>query len=104
MAGPRSLRRAGAAAGCAALLLAVVAPGAGVGVGGLADGAGRQAANTTFRASLISACVAVREPARTPALSFDGARLPFELATGRGARQPPALPATTSCACCACRR
>ena len=27
--------------------------------------------------------MAVREPARTPALSFDGARLPFELATGQ---------------------
>ena len=82
MAGARSLRRAGVAAICAApglaLLLAVAGPGAGAG-----EGARRAAANNTFRAALISACVPVRAPARTAALTFDGARLPFELATGQ---------------------
>jgi hypothetical protein len=40
------------------------------------------APNTTFRASLISECVAVRDRARTPAIAFDGRPLPFALATG----------------------
>lgn len=66
--------------GCAtatglALALTLAAPDAG-------DGARRHAANNTFRASLISECVPVRDRARTPALAFDGRRLPFELATG----------------------
>ena len=58
-----------------ALLLGVVTPQAG-------DGARRAAPNHTFRESLISECVAVRDRASTPALAFDGTRLPFELATG----------------------
>ena len=82
----RSPRRGGAAAAWGTLgvvlLLALVVPGAG-GLDGSADGARRHAANHTFSASLISACVPVREPARTPALAFDGTRLPFELATGQ---------------------
>jgi hypothetical protein len=40
------------------------------------------AANNTFRASLISACVRAVLPARVRALAFDGARLPFSLAAG----------------------
>ncbi|MEA2142010.1 MAG: hypothetical protein QOI64_440 [Solirubrobacteraceae bacterium] len=50
---------------------------------GAGDGAvSPRAANTTFRTSLISVCVPVRDRARTPALAFDATRLPFELATG----------------------
>ena len=59
-------------------LLSATATGAGAG-----DGPRRHAANNTFGASLISQCVPVADPARTPALAFDGTQLPFELATGR---------------------
>lgn len=52
-------------------------------VGGAGGGVRPHAANKTFRASLISACVAVRDRVRTPALTFGGAPLPFELATGQ---------------------
>jgi len=66
--------------GLAGLLLGVgLSAGAGAGAG---DSARRHAANATFRASLISQCVAVADPARTPALAFDATPLPFELATG----------------------
>jgi hypothetical protein len=65
--------------GGVAVLLASSLAGAGEGEG---DAARRAAANNSFRASLISECVPVRDRARTPALGFDGARLPFELATG----------------------
>ena len=58
-----------------ALALAPASPSAG-------DSPRRQAPNNTFRASLISECVPVRDRAGTPALGFDGMRLPFELATG----------------------
>jgi hypothetical protein len=72
------LRRPAGLASCAALVLALVL-GAGDGVG---ESARRHAVNTTFRESLISQCVRVRDRAATPALGFDGARLPFDLATG----------------------
>ena len=71
----------GAAVTCVALLLASSLSGAGAGEG-TGDGARRTAANHSFRASPISECVPVRDRASTPALGFDGARLPFELATG----------------------
>ncbi len=83
--GARALHRVGRPGLCAALALAGARPpcAAGAGAGAAAgDGAGRRAANATFRASLISQCVRVADPARTPALGFDGAPLPFELATG----------------------
>ncbi|HEV2775880.1 MAG TPA: hypothetical protein VGV90_09840, partial [Solirubrobacteraceae bacterium] len=70
-----SPRRGGCAIAALALLVVVAGPGA-------SDAASPRAANNSFRASLISACVPVRNPASTPALAFDGARLPFELATG----------------------
>ena len=73
--GPRSALL-GATVTCAALVLASSLAGAG-------DDARRHAANNSFRASLISECVPVRDPARTSALAIDGARLPFELATGQ---------------------
>lgn len=72
---PRSAL-SGAAVTCVALLL-LASPLAGAG-----DGARPAAANHSFRASLISECVPVRDRASTPALGFDGTRLPFELATG----------------------
>ncbi len=73
----RTLRRAAALviAGAGAGALALAGTGSG-------DGARRPAANHTFRTSLISQCVAVRDRARTPALGFDGTPLPFALATG----------------------
>ena len=71
------MRRPAALAICAALASAAV--GGGVAV---VDGARPRAPNHTFGESLVSQCVAVRDRARTPALGFDGARLPFELATG----------------------
>jgi len=64
--------------GALTLVLLVLATTAAAG----GDGERRHAANATFRASLISQCVAVADRARTPALAFDGTRLPFELATG----------------------
>jgi len=59
------------------VLALALLPGAGT-----AEDARRHAPNRQFAASLISQCVAVRDPARTPALGFDGATLPFALATG----------------------
>ena len=64
---------------CTVLAIALGGAGAGAGAG---EDVRPRAANTTFRTSLISVCVAVRDRARTPALGFDGARLPFDLATG----------------------
>jgi hypothetical protein len=60
-----------------ALVLAVVPAGPG-------DGAAEapRAANTTFRASPISACLRARRPARIRALAFDGAQLPGSVAAG----------------------
>ncbi len=68
----------------ALLCCAAVMPGAALASTGAApgDGAHRHAANRAFRAQLISACVPVRDRARTPGLGFDGAPLPFALATG----------------------
>ena len=40
------------------------------------------AANASFRASLISACVRAKRPARVRALAFDGTQLPASLAAG----------------------
>ena len=40
------------------------------------------AANNAFRASLISACVRARRPARVRALAFDGAAIAFSVAAG----------------------
>jgi len=60
-----------------AALLALVVPGP----SGGAPEPGR-AANNAFRASLISACVRARDPARVPALALDGAQLPASLAAG----------------------
>ena len=77
MTGSRSAL-SGAAATCVALVL-LASPLAGAGDG---DRARRTAPNHSFRASLVSECVPVRDRASTPALAFDGARLPFELATG----------------------
>ena len=73
----RMRRRGRVVAACAgtALGLVLVASAAG-------DAAAGSTPNRTFRESLISECVAVRDPASTPALAFDGTRLPFELATG----------------------
>jgi hypothetical protein len=68
------LRRPAGLAICA-VLAPLVLSGAG-------EGARRPAPNHPFAASLISQCVAVRDRARTPALGFDGATLPFALATG----------------------
>jgi hypothetical protein len=68
------MRCGGAGAACASLLLALAGAG---------DGAPRHAANASFRsAAPISACIAVRDRARTPALGFDGRTLAFALATG----------------------
>jgi hypothetical protein len=50
---------------------------------GWSGGERRQAANASFRTSLISHCVRVRRPARVAALAFGGSRLPFDLATGQ---------------------
>ncbi|HEV2058898.1 MAG TPA: hypothetical protein VGR11_06035 [Solirubrobacteraceae bacterium] len=75
MSPTRLLRQGCALATGLALALALTAPSSG-------DGARRDAANNTFRASSISECVPVRDRARTPAVAFDGTRLPFELATG----------------------
>ncbi|MDP1848343.1 MAG: hypothetical protein Q8K79_11185 [Solirubrobacteraceae bacterium] len=77
MARAGRVRRNRVAAACAgpALLLVLLTSAAG-------DAADGPAPNHTFRESLISECVAVRDPASTPALAFDGTRLPFELATG----------------------
>jgi hypothetical protein len=72
------LRRPAGLAICA--VLALLLCGAGDGDG---DGAHGHAANHTFRESLISQCVPVRDRAATPALGFDGARLPFDLVTGQ---------------------
>lgn len=70
----RVLREGCATAIALALALTLTPPSAG-------DSA-REAPNHKFRASLISECVPVRDRAATPALGFDGTRLPFELATG----------------------
>ena len=78
---PRSAL-SGAVLTCVALLLASSLAAAGDEGDGDRDGTRRTAANHSFRASLISECVPVRDRAGTPALGFDGARLPFELATG----------------------
>jgi len=69
------MRRPAGLALCAALVLLLCGAGSG-------ESARRPAPNRQFAASLISQCVAVRDRARTPALGFDGAALPFALATG----------------------
>jgi len=75
--GSRRLRLGCAAIGGGlALLLGLASAGAGD------EPRSHGAANRTFRVSLIAECVPVRDRASTPALAFDGARLPFELATG----------------------
>lgn len=61
-----------------AVATAVIA-GTAAGPGGAAR---RQAANASFRASLIGECVRVKDPTRVPALGLDGTRLPFDVATG----------------------
>ena len=68
-------RAAAGRLGLALLVVVLALPAAG-------EGARRDAPNHTFRTGLISECVAVRDPASTPALAFDGTPLPFELATG----------------------
>ena len=73
--GPRSVLSS-AVVTCAALLLA-----SSLAAGG-DDTRLAAAANNSFRASVISECVPVRDEVSTPALGFDGTRLPFELATG----------------------
>jgi hypothetical protein len=67
-------RRAAIAAAIAGALLAAV-PGNGA-------SPRRHAANAAFRAALIGACVRVKDPPRVPALTVDGARLPFAVRTG----------------------
>jgi hypothetical protein len=61
------------AAACAAV---VQAPA------GWSGGERRQAANASFRTSLISQCVLTRRRGRVAALAFGGSRLPFDRATG----------------------
>ena len=73
------VRNGRAAAGCAMAVLVLVLVLSGPAGG---NAARAPAPNHTFRESLISQCVAVRDRASTPALTFDGTRLPFELATG----------------------
>jgi enoyl-CoA hydratase len=46
------------------------------------DAARRHAANATFGAARIAECVRVAGPARVPALTIDGTRLPFDVRTG----------------------
>ena len=79
--------RPSAAAAAASIVLAAVAasarpaaPAAPAGEGGEPR---RQAANTSFRAALISACLRAERPARVRALAFDGSRLPASVAAGQ---------------------
>jgi hypothetical protein len=69
------LRRPAGLALCAAFVLLLCGAGSG-------ESARRSAPNRQFAASLISECIPVRDRDRTPALGFDGAPLPFALATG----------------------
>jgi len=68
---------------CAAALVAACAAAAlTLTLAPASHGARTHAANNAFRASLISACVRAKRPARVPALGFDGARLAFSIAAG----------------------
>ena len=76
------VRRAAAVAvvAIAATAAAALAGAAGGDAGG--DAMRAPAANASFRASLISACVRAERPARVRALAFDGAQLPASVGAG----------------------